>query len=410
MRLRRFLTRNIVLLSLVSLFTDLASEMVYPVIPLYLTSIGLSVVAIGMLEGVAQAITGLSQGWFGYWSDKSGRPAWFVRAGYGLSAVSKPLLGIFAGAYAGLFAARTMDRFGKAVRSAARDSILAQESATADRGKVFGFHRSLDTLGATLGPLAALAFLFVLPGRYQLLFLIAFIPGAAAVLLTFLVRTGRIVPKKARRRPPRLVEMRSFWRSADPGYRRLLGGYLLLALVNSSDFYLLLRARELGLSELTVIAVYILFNLVGAAISLPLGAAGDKWGFRRVYLAGLIVFATVYGSLAYSLNLTMIIVVFALYGIFAAVNESVTKAWLSTKLHTGTQGTGIGLYLTLNALASLAATLGTGLVWQAFGSAAALSLIASLSLAALLYFLLVPIDSHLQENPGDEAVSQGSAS
>lgn len=387
----KFITRNIMLLSLVSLFTDLASEMVYPVIPLYLSSIGLSVLAIGMIEGVAQAVTGVSQGWFGYWSDKTGKPARFVQAGYGLSAISKPLLGAFAGVYAGLFAARSMDRLGKAIRSAARDSILANDSAKSDRGKVFGFHRSLDTLGATLGPLAALGFLFWLPGEYRLLFFLAAIPGVIAVALTLLVRSGRYAPKNPRRRPPGVRALFQFWNQAGPGYRRLLGGYLLLALINSSDFFLLLRARELGLSEIAVIGVYILFNLVGAAAALPMGAVSDRLGFRRVFLVGLAVFTIVYGALAYSLSLTGIIIIFALYGIFAAANESVTKGWLSTQLEAEDQGTGIGLYLTLAALCSLLATATTGVLWQLFGSQAALGFIATLSLVVIFYFLTVPL-------------------
>lgn len=392
----KFITRNIMLLSLVSLFTDLASEMVYPVIPLYLSSVGLSVLAIGMIEGIAQAVTGLTQGWFGYWSDKTGKPALFVRAGYGLSAVSKPLLGVFAGVYAGLFAARTMDRLGKAVRSAARDSILANDSVQSDRGKVFGFHRSLDTFGATLGPLAALGFLFALPGQYRLLFFLAAIPGLIAVVLTLLVRSGRYAPKVPRRRPPGLRALYEFWRQAGPGYRRLLGGYLLLALINSSDFFLLLRARELGLSEIAVIAVYILFNLVGAAVALPMGALSDRLGFRRVFLVGLAVFTIVYGALAYSLSLTGIILVFALYGVFAAANEAVAKGWLSTKLEAGNQGTGIGLYLTMAALCSLIATATTGILWQIFGSQVALAFIATLGLGVIFYFMVVPF--HDREN------------
>lgn len=390
---RSFITRNIMLLSLVSLCTDLASEMVYPVIPLYLSSIGLSVLAIGMLEGFAQAITGLSQGWFGYLSDKTGKPALFVRIGYGLSALSKPLLGVFAGSYPGLFSARTLDRLGKAIRSAARDSILANDSVKADRGKVFGFHRSLDTLGATLGPLVALGFLYMLPGQYRTLFFIAAIPGVLAVALTFMVRSGKFAPMNPRRRPPGVRALYQFWQQAGTGYRRLLGGYLLLALINSSDFFLLLRARELGLNEVAVIGVYILFNLVGAAAALPMGALSDRLGFRRVYITGLAVFTIVYGALAYTLQPAVIIAVFALYGIFAAANESVTKGWLSTQLQADEQGTGIGLYLTLAALCTLVATATTGLLWELFGSQAALGFIATFSLVVVFYFLMVPLRS-----------------
>lgn len=386
-----FITKNVLLLSFVSLFTDIASEMIYPVIPLYLSSLGLSVVAIGLLEGVANAVTGLSQGWFGYWSDRLRKPEWFVRWGYGISAVSKPLLALFPGVYGWLIGVRVMDRFGKAVRSASRDAILANDSLPKDRGKVFGFHRSLDTFGATLGPILAVILLVVLDGNYRTLFLVALIPGLISVYLTFRVKSGQYAPAKLRKRPPGLKAFGAFLRTSTPAYRRILIGYLLLAVINGSDFFLLLRAQELGLAEVAVVGIYILYNLVYTLVALPMGILSDRIGFRKVFIVGLLVFAGVYGAMSTQLSLPLLIIVFAIYGIFTAANDSVSKAWLSKQLGADNQGTGMGLYLTLNALAFLIATAGMGIIWELAGSTVAFATVALLSMIAILYFVFVPL-------------------
>ena len=176
-----YLTRAVWLLSLISLFTDLASEMLYPVMPLYLQSIGFSVFFIGLLEGVAEAVAGLSKGYFGQWSDRLGRRVPFVQWGYGLSALSKPMLAVLA-TPAWVLLARTVDRLGKGLRTGARDALLSDEATPATKGKVFGFHRSMDTLGAVFGPLAALFWLAARPGQFRPLVLLAFVPGVLAVL------------------------------------------------------------------------------------------------------------------------------------------------------------------------------------------------------------------------------------
>jgi MFS family permease len=391
-----FITKNILVLSFVSFFTDIASEMVYPIIPLYLSSLGFSVVAIGLLEGVANAVTGLSQGWFGYLSDRLQKPEWFVRFGYGISALSKPMLAVFPGVYGWLFGARVMDRFGKAVRSASRDAILANDSSSDNRGKVFGFHRSMDTLGATLGPIAAVLLLYALSGNYQVLFLIAAVPGIASVILTFRVQPGRFAPREKRQRPPGFKAFRNFIKTAHPSYKRILIGLLLIALVNGSDFFLLLRARELGLTEIAIVGIYILYNLVYTLIAYPAGALSDRIGFRKVFIVGLLVFAIVYGAMSTLLPVWMLIFIFALYGIFTATIDAVCKAWLSKYLTSETQATGMGLYLTLNSLAFLVATAGTGLLWQYAGSQIAFTVISLASLVAIVYFMAIPLKSSLK--------------
>lgn len=387
-RIRRpsFITKNILLLSFVSFFTDMASEMVYPIIPLYLASLSISPAYIGLLEGIANAVTGIGQGWFGYWSDKIAKPQRFVQLGYGISALSKPMLALLPGVFVWIFSARVLDRLGKAIRSAPRDAILANDSDSSHRGKVFGFHRSLDTFGATIGPLLAVLFLYIFSGNYMWLFLLAGIPGLASLYLTFRIKPGHYAPSKPKERPPGFKAFRAFLATSSPTYKRILLGYFLLALINSSDFFLLLRAQELGLSEVMVVGVYILYNLVYAVAALPIGALSDKHGFRKMYIIGLLVFAGVYALLATELSTTLLIVVFAIYGIFTATNDATSKAWLSRHLQPDTQATGIGLYLTLNSLAFLLATAATGLLWELGGSQLAFSVIALLSTIPILYF------------------------
>src|ERR1039457_4509037 len=178
----KVITKTILLVSAISLFTDVASEMLYPVMPLYLKSIGFSILLIGILEGVAEATAGLSKGYFGNLSDVKGKRAPFVRIGYLLSAVSKPMLAVFAFPL-WIFFSRTLDRLGKGIRTGARDAILSDETTDENKGKVFGFHRGMDTLGAAIGPALALIYLWIFPGQYRWLFFIAFFPGLLAMSL-----------------------------------------------------------------------------------------------------------------------------------------------------------------------------------------------------------------------------------
>ena len=184
---QKILTRTVLVVSFVSLFTDVASEMLYPVMPVYLKSIGFSILLIGILEGVAEATAGLSKGYFGNLSDLTGKRVPFVRAGYMLSAISKPMMAIFVFPV-WIFFARTIDRFGKGIRTSARDAMLSDETTPEHKGKVFGFHRSMDTIGAAIGPILALIFLWLYPGQYKWMFFIAFFPGLVAITLTFLLK------------------------------------------------------------------------------------------------------------------------------------------------------------------------------------------------------------------------------
>lgn len=386
MRRFRYLTRAVWLLSLISLFTDLASEMLYPVMPLYLQSIGFSVFYIGLLEGVAEAVAGLSKGYFGQWSDRLGRRVPFVRAGYGLSALSKPLLAVLA-TPAWVLLARTLDRLGKGLRTGARDALLADETTPADRGKVFGFHRSMDTLGAVFGPLAALAWLAAHPGQYRPLFLWAFVPGAAAVGLALLLRERRAVPSGR----PVVPFWASFgyWRQAPASYRRVVGGLLVFALINSSDAFLLLLAKQRGFSTTAVISLYVLYNVTYVASAWPLGHLADRLGPRRLLVAGLVLFAGVYGGVALAHTWPAFAGLFAVYGLYAAATEGVAKAWVSTLCAKPDTGAALGTFAGLSSLAALVASTGAGVLWQWRGPGAAFGVAAVVALAVAGYLARV---------------------
>ncbi|MDB5251246.1 MAG: transporter [Flaviaesturariibacter sp.] len=384
----KIITRTVWILSLVSLFTDMASEMLYPVMPVYLRSIGFSVLLIGILEGVAEATAGLSKGYFGKRSDLAGKRVPFVQAGYALSALSKPLMAVLAYPL-WILGARTIDRFGKGIRTGARDALLSDESTPESKGRVFGFHRSMDTLGAVLGPAAALVYLWYHPGQYRTLFLIAFVPGILAVTASFLLsekkQTAPVLKK-----PTPFFSFLSYWPKSPPAYRKLATGLLLFTLFNSSDVFLLLQARACGLTDPQVIGVYIFYNLVYALSAFPAGTLADRVGLKPVFLGGLALFAIVYGGMATTPGLPLVILLFFLYGIYAAATEGISKAWIAMISAKKDTATAIGTFSGLQSLCMLVSSTLAGLAWYRFGAAAAFGLSAVMAVVTWFYLLRVP--------------------
>ncbi len=389
----KIITRTIWLLSLVSLFTDMASEMLYPVMPVFLKSIGFSVLLIGVLEGFAEAVAGLSKGYFGKRSDITGKRLPFVQLGYALSAISKPMMAVFIYPL-WIFFARTIDRLGKGIRTGARDALLSDECVKENKGKVFGFHRSLDTMGAVLGPAIALAYLYYYPGNYKTLFIIAFFPGVCAILLTLFIKEK----KKVRDRDVPLTKWNflsifSYWKNSPAEYKKLLVGLLLFAAFNSSDVFLLLRMKESGLSDTAVIGVYIFYNLIFALLAYPIGILADKLGLKKIFLVGLFVFAVVYAGFAVNSNLIIFFVLFFLYGVYAAATEGISKAWISTIVSKNETATAIGTYSGLQSICALLASSLTGFLWYSFGSVITFSITACTTLLVIVYLLSAPSKS-----------------
>lgn len=393
----RIITRTVFILSMVSLLADIASEMLYPVIPVYLKEIGFSVLLIGILEGVVNFTAGISKGYFGKLSDERGLRLPFVKLGYLLSAVSKPLIATFTYPL-WIFFVRSVDRLGKGVRTAARDALLSQQASQATKARVFGFHRSMDTTGAAIGPVLALIFLYLHPGAYKTLFYLAFIPGIISILLIFLL--------KEKKQPASTMEKGNFfsffkyWKVATPGFRKVVPGLLLFALFNSSDIFLLLITKEtIGTTTLVIsgaafnadtitIAAYVFYNLIYAAASYPMGALADRLGFRQIIVLGFFLFAIVYGGFACNPSILVIFILFSVYGIYAAATEGVTKAWITNLAHKENTATAVGFYTSCESICTLLASIIAGGLWATAGSASTFISTSFIAVIVCIYFLL----------------------
>lgn len=387
----KYITRAVWLLSLVSLFTDMASEMLYPIMPIYLKEIGFSIVLIGILEGFAEAIAGLSKGYFGKLSDNSGKRAPFVQLGYGLSAISKPLIALFVFP-AWVFMCRTMDRIGKGVRTGARDALLSDEATPETKAKVFGFHRSLDTTGAVLGPAFALVYLYYYPKDYQNLFFIAFIPGILAVLATLLLKDKQDkkkeeteISKPKEKIPTPFFSFLSYWKQSPESYRKLVVGLLAFTLFNSSDVFLLLKAKDAGIDDTYIIGIYIFYNLVYALFAFPIGVLADKVGFKKMMLLGFSIFAIVYFGMSFTNDIYVFVGLFFLYGIYAAATEGISKAWISNISDKKDVATAIGSYSGFQSIFSMLASSLAGLIWYNFGATATFLVSAVATVFVVLY-------------------------
>lgn len=361
------ITYTVWILSFVSLFTDLASEMLYPVMPLYLRDIGFSVLLIGLLEGMAEALAGLSKGYFGQLSDLTGRRMPLVRLGYTFSALSKPLMAVFT-LPVWVFMVRCIDRLGKGMRTGARDAILSAESTSETKGRIFGFHRSMDTLGAVIGPFLAIGLLALFPQNYTFIFLLAFIPGLAAVGLTLFLRDKPLYHVPETKPRIRFLSFIGFWKDAPDNYRKLASTLLAFTLINSTDVFLLLKAKETGLSDQVVIGMYISYNLVYALMAFPFGIWADKIGLKKVMTAGIFIFALTYFLMGMVTSTPGFVLVFTLYGCYAACTEGLSKAWISSLVLPEQTATAIGTFTAFQSIASLFASTMAGLIWYALGS------------------------------------------
>ena len=384
----KVITRTVWILSLVSLFTDVASEILYPVMPIYLKEIGFSILLIGVLEGVAEATAGLSKSYFGKLSDVSGKRLPFVRIGYLLSAVSKPMMAVFAYPLWVLFS-RTIDRFGKGIRTGARDALLSDEATPQTKGQVFGLHRAMDTVGAVIGPSLALIYLYLFPGNYKVLFLLAFIPGIVAISFTFLLKEAKRGSGKFELTPVSFFSFVRYWKESPSTYKKLVAGLLAFTLINSSDVFLLLKIKDAGLNDSTVIGIYVFYNLVYAIAAFPLGKLSDKIGFKRTIIFGFTVFAFVYLGMSISNELHEFVIMFLLYGIYAAATESVAKAWISNISEKKDIATAIGTYTGFQSMFTMIASSFAGFLWLTLGSSSTFLFTSATTFLVILYLIIV---------------------
>ncbi|HEY0030602.1 MAG TPA: MFS transporter [Bacteroidia bacterium] len=385
----KIFTRTIWMLSFVSLFNDIGSEMLIPVMPIYLQSIGFSALWIGILEGIAEAVVGVSKGYFGKLSDEKGQRLPFIQLGYLLSNITKPLMAVFT-APLWVLLIRTGDKLGKGIRTGARDAMLSDECSKENKGKVFGLHRSMDTVGAAIGPALALLFLYFYPGNYKSLFLFAFIPGMVAVAFTLFIKEKRkelpVSEFKANNKKG-FFSYFSYWKTSSTAFKKLMTGLLLFTLFNSSDVFLLLMAKHIGIDDLHIIGVYIFYNLVYALFAYPIGSLADKIGMRATFIMGLILFAGVYGGMAFVKTEIMLYVLFFFYGIYAAATDGISKAWIA-KITPGSEtATAIGFYASGNSILTMIASSMAGLIWVAFNPTVTFLVAATGVLLVVIYFL-----------------------
>jgi MFS family permease len=367
-----WLTHNVVVLSLVSFTQDAASELVYPMLPLLLTTVLMAPpVVVGVVEGVAEGAAAVTKYVAGRVSDRTGRKP-LVLAGYSLAALGKVVVAAST-SWPTVLAGRVVDRVGKGVRGAPRDALLAQDVPHREMGRVFGFHRAMDTAGAVVGPLLGLAVLAVTGGDIRTALWVAVIPAVLSVLLVPLAREHRSGPApapapptpgpgeprsaKARTRRPPAPLPRAFW--------VVVGVLTVVAVVNVPDALVLLRVSETGFSATGVVAVYVLYNLVYAGVSLPAGALADRWPRSRVYAIGLACFAVGFTGLGLVEAPAAVVALVAVYGGFNGFTDGVGKAWVSTLVDPAVRGRAQGIFQGLSGGAVLVAGLWAGLAWEA---------------------------------------------
>ena len=374
---------GVLILGSVSFFTDISSEMLYPITPIFLTSIlGSSMLSVGIIEGVAEGLASLLKTYSGFWSDQINKRKPFIFVGYLLSALSRPLIGLSTTALH-VLGARSLDRVGKGLRSAPRDALIADFVGPQDLGLAFGWHRSMDTLGAVIGPLLAIFFVGYFSDLREAYYW-AIIPGLISVLIIFWIKEPEKVTS---------VKSKKFdfnWYNYSKEYKNFIIGWTFFCLTNSSDAFLILRMKDAGLDFVAIILIYAFYNLVYALLSPSLGHLSDKIGARKVLIIGLIIFTFVYMGFAFSDSVSMFILLFFLYGSYMAATDGVSKSYAVRLVKPENKASSLGILGTATGVSQILASIVTGFLWDRHGSTVALlfTCVGSFCFILILLFLI----------------------
>lgn len=373
--------RTIIILGLTSLLTDISSEMVYPLIPFFLTAtLGAGPAALGLIEGFAESAASILKLLSGMASDRVRRKKVFAIIGYGTSTIGKGVLYI-AGSWGVVFAGRLLDRIGKGIRTAPRDALIADSARPGQAGTAFGLHRAMDTLGAAIGVVLAWWFLTMKPGDYSTVILWSVVPALLGVVLLFFVAE-----------PPHATDVRkpatlASWRALPLSLKRFLAVALLFTLGNSSNTFLLLRATDWGYTPSTIVLLYLVYNLAYATLSYPAGRWSDRLGRRSVLTAGYLLYAIVYAGFALAADTGkewLPWVLFIVYGLYSAATDGVEKALIAELAPRELRASAIGLHAMIVGVGLLPASLLAGVLWTAWGPTVALGLGAGTGMLAAL--------------------------
>lgn len=378
------LDKNVFILGLVSLFTDISSQMIYPLLPIFLSSVlGVGIVFIGLLEGIAETAASILKVFSGWYSDKLKKRKPIIFLGYSLSTIGKPFLYLATAGWHVLIV-RFIDRVGKGIRTSPRDALVADSSLPEQRGKAFGIQRAMDRMGAFLGPLIAFAILPLLNNNLRLLFLLAFFPALIAVLIIVF-----FLKEKLHLQDPskniKSISLKYFSRD----FKLFVLILAVFTLGNSSDAFLVLRARNLGISIVFIPILWLMYNFISSVSSVPLGHLSDKIGRRKTTLLGFLVYGAVYSGFAFSNTQSLIWVFMAFYGVYYGLSEGVLRAYVADLVEDkSVLASAYGIYHTVVGLCMFPASLIMGILWQSFGPRPAFLFGASLSLAAAILLII----------------------
>jgi MFS family permease len=375
------ISTNVWAMGVVSFLTDFSTEMIYPLLPLFLTrTLGASVGFVGVLEGLAESTASVLKLFSGWWTDRLGVRKPIVAAGYTLSSVSKPLVAL-AGAPWHVLLIRFVDRVGKGIRTSPRDALIADSVSPTQRGQAFGLQRTMDHAGAIAGPLVGAALLAALPDRYRLVFALAAVPALLSVLVIFLFVREIPPPVGARKAPPQLT-LRPF----DRRFRRYLAILLLFTLGNSSDAFLLLRAQQVGMAAALIPLAWVALHVVKMITSLPAGLLSDRVGRRSLILGGWAIYAAVYLGFAAASHPFQIWALFLVYGVYFGLTEGIEKAFVADLVPEHLRGTAYGVFNFAIGVGAFPASAIMGLLWDWSGPTVAFSYGAALALLAAILF------------------------
>jgi MFS family permease len=375
---------NIILLGLVSLLTDIGSEMIYPLLPSLFISLGLSAATLGFVEGVAESTASLTKAWFGRYSDRIKKRKSFALAGYFVSGLGKLLLP-FAAGQSMVFGGRALDRFGKGIRTAPRDALLAENAKDGKTGAAFGLHRALDTLGAVIGVLGAWIILARRPEALNAVFIYALIPTALALAILAFVKEKRSV--QAVQKEHAKINFLASWRVLPKNLKIFFAASAIFALGNSSNLFLILKSINIGFAPASALLLYLTYNLSHALVSYPAGRLSDKFGRKTVLLSGYLLYGIVYLLFAAVDIKAAYFLLFIIYGFYAGIAEGVEKALVSDSAPSEQKGALLGMHAALVGAMLFPASLLAGALWQYAGSSSPFFFSSLTSFIAIVIFV-----------------------